>query len=406
MKKTLLFFLLCTSMANAYQISSNHSYIKNSNFISDHYININGYGDFRGWYNKTENDLQTKKTEDVDTNFQTEISLDINIEKQLDEITNIGIHYIPTYNSLYKEPEKYFIYLDGYYGKFELGNTQGIFDLMKIGADTVALGTGGINGNFIRNVKLQNNAIYLLSPNSFLNQNFGLYNTETNQDHWNDTKYLPKINYVSPEFYGFQLGLTFVPNVKLKQDYAGYINLTNPIDLGHFVNYGINYINSFENVGVAFSIVGEQNLTSTLNKKDDVKQKIEYEFNSMEFGANINYFGWTIAGSVGRLDTNANKLSNSSALYNIIREKGEYQTYGLAYEFGDMLMSATFFNSEYKDFTTFDSLSVAIEKKMDKGYTIYGEYTKYNSSYKDGTTGLKTEYNGDFIYLGVMLNFE
>ena len=409
MKKTLIFFLLSISVANAYQISSNHSYIKNSDFIPDHYININGYGDFRGEYNTITNKSTTGDTKDIDTNFQTEISLDINVEKQLDEITTIGIHYIPIYNSSYKEKDKYFLYIDGYYGKIEFGNTYGIYDNMRLGADTIALGTGGINGNFTRRARLDNNYIYLLSPNSFLNQNLGFYNNSVNQDNWNDTKYLPKINYISPEFYGFQAGLSIIPNVELTQDIVGnttIANITNPIDLGTFVNYGVNYINSFDNFGVALSFVGEQNLKTSVKKTNDVKEEINYEFKSFEFGAIINYFGWTIAGSIGTLDTNVNSLSNTDILKNVLREKGDYRTYGLSYEFSDLLMSVTFFDSEYKDYTSFDSLSVALEKKISKGYSIYGEYTKYTSYSINQTTKEKTEHTGDNIYIGVMFSFE
>lgn len=411
MKKFLLFFLLYITTANAYQISSNHSYIKNSNFIADHYININGYGDFRGEYNTITNKqtTTTPETKDIFVDSQVEVSLDINIEKQLDEITTIGVHYIPTYNSSYKEKEKYFLYIDGYYGKIELGNTYGIYDNMRIGADTIALGSGGIAGNFVRKAKLDNGFLYLLSPNSFLNQNLGFYNNSINQDNWNDSKYLPKVNYISPELYGFQAGISIIPNVAIKQEYVGdttILNLTNPINLGTFINYGVNYINSFDNLGIAISVVGEQNLTTSFNKTSDIKEEIKYQFKSFEFGANINYFGWTIAASRGSLDTNVNNLLNSDPLKNIIRDKGSYTTYGLTYELANILMSATFFDSEYKDYTAFNSISVAIEKKMSKGYVLYGEYTKYTSSSINQATKLKTEHDGDAIYIGVMLNFE
>ena len=69
-------------------------------------------------------------------------------------------------------------------------------------------------------------------------------------------------------------------------------------------------------------------------------------------------------------------------------------------------MSVTFFDSEYKDYTSFDSLSVALEKKISKGYSIYGEYTKYTSSSINQTTKEKTEHTGDNIYIGVMFSFE
>ena len=40
-----LSFLTIISNSKAYEIASNHSYVKNSEFTTDHTITINGYGD-------------------------------------------------------------------------------------------------------------------------------------------------------------------------------------------------------------------------------------------------------------------------------------------------------------------------------------------------------------------------
>ena len=413
MKKKLLslsLLFLCLENAQAYQISSNHSYIKNSAFTTDHYININGYGDFRFMYNFIDKDTTNgTQTRDADLSSQVEVSVDINLEKQLDELTTVGMHFIPVYNSLYQEINKYYLYVDGFYGRLELGNTAGVYDSMRLGADTIALGSGGINGTFVRTAKLDAGFTYILSPNSFLSQNFGFYNNSIDQDHWNDTKYLTKLNYLSPDFYGFQVGVSIIPNTSLKKDYYGNLsNLAslgnNEVNFGTFLNYGVSYINSFDNLGVAVSFVGEQNISNSLNETSDVKEDIAYEFKSYEIGANINYFGWTIAGSIGRLETNKNKIATTDPLYKTLREKGEYMTYGFAYELGDLAMSITYFESEYKDYTRFNALSIAAEKRMYKGFSIYGEYTNYESESIKGT--IKTTHEGNSIFGGIMYNFD
>lgn len=395
-------FTLLFNNVNAYQIASNHSYVKNSTFTTDHTININGYGDFKLMY--TNEDTESDK-QNITTSSENEISLDFNLEKELDEITKIGVHYIPVLNSKYQEFDRFYIYLDGYYGKMEIGNTTNVFNNMKIGADTIALGSGGINSSFTKQVKLENNYIYILSPNSFTSQNFGFYNNSIDANNWNDSKYLTKINYYSPEFFGFQFGFSITPNVKLKKDYLGNniatsIGYGEEMDLGTFINYGVSYINTFGNVGLALSLTGETNISNSLNKKNDVEEDIKSSFDSMEFGMNLNYFGLTFAGSVGYLETNID-VNTPIKSFKSAMKKGEYKTYGFAYEMSDVSVSLTRFESEYKNYTTFEATSYAIEKNVSKGVSAYVEYTDYISS----VVSTNKEYSGNSIFVGVIVNF-
>ena len=89
MKKFLLFFLLYITTANAYQISSNHSYIKNSNFIADHYININGYGDLDYYYI---NYLPRLKNDKLVLTVSVPDSDDL-IDIGVDEITSVDLAF-------------------------------------------------------------------------------------------------------------------------------------------------------------------------------------------------------------------------------------------------------------------------------------------------------------------------
>lgn len=395
---TFLSMLIKIMNSNAYEIASNHSYIKNSEFTTDHTISINGYGDFKFIYN----DYKDEDTTNIST--ENEVSVDINLEKEIDEITKVGIHFIPTLDNKYFKWDRYYLYVDGYYGRLELGNTTSVYNDMRVGSDTIAIGSGGINGSFIRNATpmLSNDIFYILSPNSFLSQNLGLYNNNIEDKYWDDTKYLTKINYYTQEFAGFQVGFGITPNVKLKELYTNSI-IANDINLGTFLDYGINYINSIGNVGVALSFVGENNIANSANKTNGNKEKVKDKFKSYEFGINVNYFGLTLAGSFGILDTSI-KTQDLLDVYKT--DKGNYATYGFAYEFNELLFSITCFESEYDDYSRFESISYAVEKKMYKGFSIYGEYTNYKAK-AILKNSLKDESNkGNSIFVGILLNFD
>lgn len=405
MRKTifcLFITIIMPKITNAYQIASNHSYIKNSEFTTNYDINIKGYGDFKFIYNESKDKNNLKNSI---TNSENEISININLNAELNEISKYGLNFIQTFNNNFKKENEYYGYLHGYYGKLEFGNTLSTAENMRIGADTVALGSGGIGSNFIRYIKLANNGnynpTYMLSPGTLTSQNFGYYNSSIKYDFWDNSKYLTKINYYSPELYGFQFGLGIIPNVKLKSDNVGEINnkiITSDINIGTFINYGLNYINTFDTVGIAVSIVGEQNISNPLNKENNVKEKINNKFNSLEFGFNVNYFGLTLALSKGTTERN---IKSDTTLASMTEKKGEYTTYGLSYELNEFSVSATFFESEYKNYTKFNSSAFAIENKMSKNISIYAEYINFKSKFIKASV----EEKGYNILAGILLNF-
>ncbi len=403
----LSFFVCLTTIlpVNAYQIASNHSYVKNSEFTTNYDIKIEGYGDFKGMLNSYKN-TETTNLKNSSTIFENEVSINVNLDGELDEITKYGIKFIQTFNNNFSKEKEYYSYLYGYYGRLELGNTISVAEHMRIGADTIALGSGGISGNFTKYITLagdgSSNSAYILSPGVLTSQNFGYYNDSINRDFWDNSKYLTKVNFYSPEFYNFQIGASIIPNVYLKPDNIGNIDsgrISNKINLGTFIDYGLSYINTFDNLGVALSVVGEQNISNSINKTDGESEDITNKFKSLELGCNINYFGLTAAGSVGRTERNVEEDLNLSP---ITQKKGKYLTYGVSYELDEFSFSVTFFNSEYKDYTKFKSYAFAIENKMSKNISMYAEYINFTSTFEKNTKKEKEGYN---IMLGFLLNF-
>lgn len=409
---TILAFSISALPARAYQIASNHSYIKNSEFTTNYDIKVEGYGDFKGIFSShqdknKEKDDKSKNLKNSTTNFENEVSVNVNLEGELDEITKYGIKFIQTFNNNFSKEKEYYSYIDGYYGRLELGNTVSISEGLRIGADTLALGSGGISGNFTKYITLADDddksPMYILSPGTLTSQNFGYYNKNLNHDYWDGSKYLTKINYYSPEFYGFQFGLGITPNVKMDGNNFGSIDsetLGNKINLGTFADFGLNYINTFNNVGVALSVVGEQNFSNSLNKTDNVKEDVDdNKFKSLEFGLNVNFFGLTGAASYGQTERT---IKGNETLSSITQKKGRYLTYGISYELDEFSFSVTFFDSEYKNYTKFKSSAFALENKMSKNISMYVEYINYSSIFKSTTEKKKEGYN---IMLGFLLNF-
>lgn len=405
-------FIVCLpSLVQAQQISSNHSYIKNSTFTTDHNIEISGYGNFRLDYSsfqKKNSDGSTdSSSKNAKTTSENEISVDIHLQKEIDELTKIGIHYIPYIDNKYTSVmNRYYGYIDSYYGRIEFGNTTSVFNNMKVGADTIALGSGGMGGNFARTITLQSDYAFLLYPNSLLNQNFGYMNSSLDIDMWEDTRYLTKVNFYTPEFFGFQLAVGITPNTKLKKEYLNTdnISITDDVDTGMFLDFGVSYINTFDNLGIAISAVGEKNISNSSNKTDGVKEDIQNNFTSAELGVNVNYFGLTLAGSIGNVKIDIDTTNNANIYSAYPIKKGTYLTYGFAYELESISLSVTRFEGKYKDYTKFVSTSFALEKNITKGVSIYGEYTSYTSSILNDTT--QPKYKGDIAMVGVVLKFE
>jgi hypothetical protein len=384
----------------SYQIASNHSYIKNSEFITDYDIKIEGYGDFKALNIRDNISGKSSMT------LENEVSININLEGNIDEITKYGIKFIQVINNHFEKEREYYGYLYGYYGKLEVGNTRGVAENMRIGADTIALGSGGIGSSFVRHIDLagDGNSMYLLVPGTLTSQNFGYHNKNiagSNKSFFDNSLYLPKISYYSPDLYNFQIGAGFTPNVKIMRENINSTDITflnDDVDLGSIVSYGINYIDTFNNIGVAISFVYEKNLDVSLNKppKNETIGKIEHKFTSSEIGANVSYFGLTFAFSKGTIER---KVISNDELASLTQKEGTYTTYGFVYELSEFSISNTYFESEYKDYSKFSSVAVAIENKMSKNISVYVEYIRFKSTFNFERN------EGYTVSLGMLLNF-
>ena len=199
-----------------------------------------------------------------------------------------------------KVRESYIFIKKDDYGRFEIGRNISASQEMKVGGDTLARGAGGISGQYLdyinlpmlgdasqasgsgvisnseENVKLPRFIVkpqhptahggYAKGYNNPAFSDYGRY--KANDTHNNiagdfgNTQYAPKITYYSPRLAGFKAGISYT-------DYAGTLTSANDTnqkgDITNIFDWGLSYVNTFNNIGLALSITGENGEFSETN---------------------------------------------------------------------------------------------------------------------------------------------
>jgi hypothetical protein len=155
-------------------------------------------------------------------------------------------------------------WMRGSFGEFRFGDNDGITHDMSLGAWTIAVGTGGLDGTLVD-----------LESTTFV----GSTNDST------------KIAYYSPTIGGFQLGLSYDPHTGSNgNDFA----VTTNNDVQDMVDAGITYAGSFGAVDIKASVVG--NVGRAESGSGDTM--------GIQPGAVISFGGFSIAGAYGWDETN------------------------------------------------------------------------------------------------------
>lgn len=393
MKKSILPVVLCIMNNVLFAVESNHSYFKNSDFTNDFSVEIKGLGDFSLIYNQENN---TEKTSSID--HSTFGVASIVISSNYDESFRYGVRFVNIFNNQFGNGLGGEIFLEGILGKLEFGGLNDITERIRVGADTIAIGTGGISGDASKYITSFELIDFLMAPGTLRSQNFGYYDTELRHG-WGG-KFSNKINYTTPEFFGFQIGFSLKPNVTIDKRDVTKLEKSTTVNLGTFVSGGINYINTFGDFGIAMAFIYEENFANPINVNNGVKETVGGKFKSGEVSLTLNYFGLSIAGSYGmnfRNITDAN-LAN----LNITKNKGQYFTYGISYEMGSFCFSATFFDSKNDDDRKFWSDSYAVKYNISKNLSWYMEGIRYKFSGNNITNK-----HGDAfgVFTGMLLQF-
>ncbi len=170
------------------------------------------------------------------------------------------------------------LFLRGGWGEIRLGDEDGVADNSAVGAQTIAAGTGGIDGS---------DAVISAAP--------VVYITNTND--------ATKVRYYTPSFGGFSVGVSYTPTQQVigsgAQNGQFFAQKGGGGDLGmqgkNVVEGGLVYDGEFGGIGVLASVVGlygELKNSGETNFGDD-------KWRGAQAGASVDLFGFKLAGSYG-----------------------------------------------------------------------------------------------------------
>jgi len=520
--------LTLLNIENVLAAQTNHSY-RNMGFTQAPVVTIGGFSEFAGSKVSQESIFEKANLPDAAqaTSYDgtknrntsgTQFANDTEVHVKVNGISDLGLKYgaiieleaNSTYDSDNQDlnADKAYIFTESYFGKAEFGNNIGASQKMKIGAESIARGAGGINGEYLNYINLPmlahtdyyaqsgtdafvlnggsvsevklprfilipqhptghggfakgyNNLMFECDQNGngiigdgtidgLVSVGIGTVSDEEvcymardgvdyrlNLDTTEDAT---KISYYSPKVLGFQVGISYTPDTG-DTGTSSYNTGSVNNNIEEILDWGMTYINSINNIGLALSVTGQQGKYEEYRPGYSSRE----DLTSIEYGASLTYFGLTVAGSIGNwgdslYEKSVNQTGTSDTVNMYSRDYAQaqallesratdyddltnyqkfddakYYTLGLAYEFGPFSISGTSFSSEFQE-NEFSAFSVGADYKLAKGLMPYVEVTtfKFESNQPVGTeiTAASVTENvikdneGHVILMGILLNF-
>lgn len=195
--------------------------------------------------------------------FRNDVEVHVNVRGTDDET---GLRYGATVEfegdtDAANNTDETWLFIEGGFGGIRLGDEDGAFDNMKLGAESIAAGTGGLDG-----------AGEVVSA---------AFTADNSSD-------ATKIRYDSPVVGGFQLGISYTPD----SGHGGASS--NPTDNGtdreDWVEAGLVYSGAFSGVDLKASAVGSIASYESGVVGDD-------DFSAFQIGAVVGFSGISVAGA-------------------------------------------------------------------------------------------------------------
>lgn len=358
-------------------------------------ITVGGFADFqagfisedldanrrgRGFRNDTEINFNIDGKSDNGLGYGAVIDLEADVTGDTD---NQGLNSSRTY-----------VYLEGGWGRVEMGSNTGAEGTLKVDASNIARATGGIDGDFTYFVNRAFGSTvisprFLITPDLPLAYGNGALGDES-------TDNVNKITYYSPRWSGFQFGASYAPDsVDRGQTVTQADNSAGQSEDN--ISVGLNYQGQWDQIGFAGAVTGswgEAENAPTICGFVSCTTPTE-DLRAWNIGGKLSYLGWSFAASYGDLDDSLN-TKNSEA---------DYYTLGAAYEWGVFGASLTWLDSEVEvpglADNEFDNLSLGIDYKLAEGLTPYAEVSFFDFD----APGTVNDNDGTVFIVGTELAF-
>ena len=258
--------------------------------------------------------------------------------------------------------DKTYLFLDGTWGRVEMGANVGPTKTMKVDASTFARGTGGVDGDWYDFVSL--GGAEIISPD--LPSDHGAATAAGITGAAGLSEDATKVTYYSPRFSGFQFGVSFTPDAGDTGTAAGFTGDING-DAETVFGLGLNYTAQFDQVGLAASATGEWGEAEAVGGED---------LGAWALGLNATFSGITVGGSWG--DWGDSLLASGA--------DAQFWDIGAAYDFGGFGASIGYLTSEVGS-ADFQNVSIGVDYELAPGLMPYAEVNFFDSdaSANDGT---------------------
>jgi hypothetical protein len=255
-------------------------------------------------------------------------------------------------------------------GRVELGNNTDAAAALKVDASSIAVATGGIDGDFY---DFANVAGYQVAPDLPTATFTGAQEDAT------------KITYFTPKFSGFQGGVSFTPDQGDAGSATGFTG-ENGSDFENVFNIGVNYEGTYnDGIEVNASLTGEFG---------DSESNTTEDLSAWAAGVAVKMEAWTVAASYA--DASESGLTVGSA-----NDDQSFWTLGAAYETGPYGVSVTYLDSERQS-NEFNNIVVGADYKLAPGLVPYVEVSFFDTD--DNTAGT-ADNDGSVVLVGAELSF-
>ena len=284
------------------------------------------------------------------------------------------------------------IYIEGSYGKVEIGSTAPVGGAMEVNSYSSARATGGLDGDWedwLKNggVIAGNEAFsdgFLTAPQLLMG--------------FDESNKANKINYFIPKFNGFSFGISYTPDSKAKGNSEQVVGVTKDFGGGYRNVWQptVKYEKSFDNAAkFATAVLGEFGSAKDYPSYDEtnttpIKRK---DLRAWQVGASIEYSGFTVAGSYGDFGKSGTRKEDTikdnkyDAKYWSLGSAYSTDKYGISinymqskragFIFGKDKDTVTNSANSTQDYNKFEAVSIGADYQVMPGFMPYIEATRF-----------------------------
>ena len=254
------------------------------------------------------------------------------------------------------------------------------------------------------------NMSFIIRPDLPMSHGYSITN---GADKFDDTRTMSRITYFSPRVSGIQLGISYAADSGDRgASYYGQ-GLTAKVsdDVRDIIDWGINYVEQFNDIGVGISLTGEKGVSENTDQVSS-NEFLQTDLNAYAAGLYVFMGNLSISGSYGTWDDSLMMVRTGlgTSDTNFRKAEADYHTGGISYQFGPYKFGISHLSSNYRE-QEFTLTSFAFDYLIGKNITLYAEVNNYDFSAKDVDTdgtlaiGETNDNSGEVILLGAKLRF-